>query len=130
MGLDSAGGFRDGWGAVSVDVEGVVMSLLITPTPSHPLNEPTTAVILKPSQLTFSSSPRCSLRTCYNSTLCSLSSHIVMINPAHTLTFRFGSAFVYVLPSTSMMKDCHVFIIKQNQVLVKCSFVILSYAKQ
>lgn len=53
-----------------------------------------------------------------------------MVNPAHTLTSGFVGAFAYVLPSTSMMKDCHVFIIKQNQVLVKCSIVIISDAKQ
>lgn len=59
VGLDSAGGFWDGWGAceavlgmcVHVCVSGGwgVLSLLIAPTPSHPLKEPITAVILQPS---------------------------------------------------------------------------------
>lgn len=53
MGLDSAGGFQDGGSYevvcmfVSVYVEGAVMSLLINPSPSQPLNEPIMAVIFK-----------------------------------------------------------------------------------
>lgn len=42
-----------------------------------------------------------------------------MINPAHLQASGFCQAFVYVSASKSLMKDVHIFIIKQNQVGVQ-----------
>lgn len=108
VGLDSAGGFWDGWGTCEVMWTcerrgwGVVMSLFITSTPSNPLKEPIT-------NMTHSYPPAPIVHsTCCTTANC-LSSHIPMTRPAAVSTPGFG--FCLCSLSIVLMKDGHVHMI-------------------